>query len=170
MDLDYWPDLRDNHGLEGMVCRDAESRELIVYIDEWLADHRPTRYRMTVAEEAGHGVLHRSVIDQINNPEDFRELQQHALWRDMDRNSKRFAAALLMPGAVVTEHAGRIYTRLVRVAGFGDLDAVKRHLASQLAKQFEVSAESMTYRLGEWPMKVFERVEEAMRDRLDYLE
>ena len=28
VDLDYWPGLRDNHGLEGMVCRNVETGEL----------------------------------------------------------------------------------------------------------------------------------------------
>ena len=113
VDLDYWPGLRDNHGLDGMVCQDVESGELLVYIDEWIADNRPTRYRMTVAEELGHLVLHRTIIDQTQSPEDFRQLQQHHRWHEMDRNAKRFAAAVLMPGAAVIEEAQSTYPRLV---------------------------------------------------------
>ena len=32
VDLDYWPALRANHGLEGMVARDVESGRLLVFI------------------------------------------------------------------------------------------------------------------------------------------
>lgn len=46
--LDYWPALRANHGLDGMVLRNVESGELVVHIDEQIADSQPNRYRMTV--------------------------------------------------------------------------------------------------------------------------
>jgi hypothetical protein len=169
VDLDVWPALRDNHGLEGMICRDAASGELIVYIDEWLADNRPTRYRMTVAEELAHVLLHRTVIEQIDSPAGFQELQKHPRWFEMDRNAKRFAAAILMPGEQVTREAGQVYSKLVRAASFGDAAAINKYLAAQLAKQFEVSPQAMTFRLREWPMKIEDRVDQAMRAQLDYL-
>jgi len=169
VDLDVWPALRDNHGLEGMICRDATSGELVVYVDEWLADNRPTRYRMTVAEELGHVLLHRAVIEKIDSPATFHELQKHPRWFEMDRNAKRFAAAVLMPGEQIAREAGQVYSKLVRAAGFGDVAAVKKYLAAQLAKQFEVSPQAMTIRLREWPMKIEDRVDQAMRAQFDYL-
>jgi Zn-dependent peptidase ImmA (M78 family) len=87
----------------------------------------------------------------------------------MDRNAKRFAAAVLMPGEQVSREAEQVYSKLVRAAGFGDVAAVKKYLASQLAKQFEVSPQAMTIRLREWPMKIEDRVDQAMRAQLDYL-
>jgi hypothetical protein len=170
VDLDYWPGLRDNHGLEGMVCREVETGEVLVFIDESLADTRPARYRMTVAEELGHIVLHRSVIDQVLTPEDFEELQRHHRWHEMDRNAKRFAAAVLMPGAQLIAEAQGTYPQLVRAVGFANVQAIKKQLAFLLAKRFEVSQQSMTIRLTEWPMRVYERVEAAVRDQLDFLE
>jgi IrrE N-terminal-like domain len=169
VDLDYWPALSANYGLEGMVARDRETHDLFVFIDDRLADSRPTRYRMTVAEELGHLTLHRSLIEAINEPNDFRELQQHPKWGTIERNAKRFAAAILMPGDVLVKQAEQLYPKLVEVAGYGDASAILAHLASMLAKQFAVSPQSMNYRLDEWPMKIKTRVVESIRDRIGYL-
>jgi hypothetical protein len=38
-----------------------------------------------------------------------------------------------------------------------------------LAKEFEVSEGAMRHRLGEWPMKLYERIDAALADGLDYL-
>lgn len=167
--LDYTRGLREHHSLDGMVLRDADTGELFIYVDEWLADHNPNRYRMTVAEEVGHIVLHRELVDAISDVASFREMQQHPLFRQIERNAKRFAAAILMPGSAVVQRAQATYPRLVKVAGFGDIGAIQKYLASQLAKDFEVSAETMRYRLTEWPMRVFERLAQALEDRLTYL-
>jgi Zn-dependent peptidase ImmA (M78 family) len=170
VDLDYWAALRDNHRLEGMVLRDLDTAHLLIYIDEWLADHQPNRYRWTVAEELGHVVLHRQMIEQIRSPEDFQSLHNHYRWLQMDRNAKRFAAAILMPAAQVSIIARQIYPQLIHAVGFGNVPAVKKWLAFRLAQRFEVSEQTMDYRLREWPMRVYNRVEEAMRDALDYLD
>ena len=169
VDLDHWPGLRANHGIEGMVARDPKTGELVVLIDDRIADTKPTRYRMTVAEELGHLVLHRELIDRVHSPSDFKELQQHYRWYEMERNAKRFAAAILMPGDLLASHTERLYPQLVAVAGFGNAPAVLRQLAVTLAKRFEVSTQAMQYRLEEWPMRLKQRVEDAMRNRLDFL-
>jgi hypothetical protein len=169
VDLDYWPGLRANHGIEGMIARDPETSRLFVFIDDRLADTQPTRYRMTVAEELGHLVLHPKMIDQVQTPADFKQLQQHYRWKQMERNAKRFAAAILMPGGALTLQAERLYPRLVKVAGYGNAPAILGQLAVTLAKRFEVSTQTMEYRLDEWPMRIKNRVEEAVRDRVDFL-
>jgi hypothetical protein len=169
VDLDYWPGLRANHGIEGMIARDPKTGRLFVFIDDKLADTQPTRYRMTVAEELGHLVLHRKMIDQVHSPDDFKELQQHYRWHGMERNAKRFAAAILMPGDAVTAHAARWYPQFVKAAGFGNAPAILRQLAVTLAKEFEVSTQTMEYRLDEWPMRIKKRVEESVRDHVDFL-
>ncbi len=167
--LDYARALREDHGLDGMVLRDVDTGELLILIDEWLADHNPNRYRMTVAEEVAHIVLHRPLVDAIDSIETFRCLQRHAKAPEIERNAKRFAAALLMPGDAVTGAAREVYPKLVKTAGFGDVQAVLKFMATLLAKQFEVSTETMSYRLREWPMRIFERVEDAVKNGLSFL-
>ncbi len=101
VDLDYWPKLEANHGVVGAVLRDLDRDCLLIYVDEDLADadHRRSFYRMTVAEELAHVVLHAEVIRQVVTIDDFRQLQQHRMLYQAERNAKRFAAALLMPPA-----------------------------------------------------------------------
>jgi Zn-dependent peptidase ImmA (M78 family) len=153
-----------------MVARNPETGELFVYIDDDLADYRPNRYRFTVAEELAHIVIHRWQIDAVTTPEDFRELMALQIGEQMERNAKRFAAAVLMPHLCVDRMARQMYPRLVERVGFTNPDVVKKYLAAWLAKQFEVSVESMTYRLREWPVRIMDRIDEAMRNRFDQLD
>jgi hypothetical protein len=173
IDLDEWPKLRTNHGIEGGVWRDTDTGQLFIYIaEELMADESPRgygRYRMTVAEELAHIHLQRGIIEQIDTLAKFRDLQNHPQWADLERNAKRYAAGLLMPGQKLSASAERVYAELVRTAGTGNLEAVKKWLKTLLAKEFEVSEGAMGHRLGEWPMRIYERVEQAIRDGLTYL-
>jgi hypothetical protein len=119
VDFDYWPKLEANHGVCGAVCRDAHSGILFVFLDEDLADsdHRRNFYRMTVAEELAHVVLHREIIEQVASVEDFCRLQNHTAWYVCERNAKRFAAAVLMPPEELLGESSRIYRKLVPRSG-----------------------------------------------------
>lgn len=156
-------------GAEGMVLRDVDSGELLVYVDEHLADTKPNRYRFTIAEELGHIILHRNVIDQINSNADFRELQSHDQWHRMDRNARRFAAAVLMPPSAVADEAQQVYKTIARRAFGAGADAVLGAMASEMARRFGVSPSAMKHRLTEWPMRIAERVSNAVSEHLDYL-
>jgi len=168
--LDVRRGLQSRFGVMGMVTRDVSDGSILVYIDEAHADGPPARYRMTVAEELAHILIHRTVIDSVMGDDDFRALQQHRSWYDMERNAKRCAAAILMPARAIIERAKQAYTRLVEVAGFENPGAVMKYMASQLATPFEVSQTAMRIRLTEWPMRIKDRVEAAMRARADELE
>jgi hypothetical protein len=167
--LDVWPGLKCNHQTEGMVCRDIESGQLFVYIDEALADdyRYKARYRMTVGEELGHVVLHKSVIEQVETPQDFLALQRHSQWHEMDRHAKRFACAVLMPPDRLLAFARELYPQLVKVAGFGNVQAILKQITAQAASKFEVSPQTMGFRLKEWPARIESLVEQSMREQLD---
>jgi len=167
--LDIRPALQARFGVMGMVLRDVSTGDIVVYIDDKLADGPVARYRMTVAEELAHILIHRRVLDSVTQDGDFRHLQGLAQWHQMERNAKRCAAAILMPAEQVTAYARRVYPRLVKAAGFGDCSAILKYLASQLASSFEVSVSAMAIRLSEWAMRISDRVEGAVRARLDYL-
>lgn len=102
--------------------------------------------------------------------DDFVALQRHPQWYRADRNAKRFAAAVLMPGAQLLKHAQELYPRFVDVAVFGNANAVLSQLVAKLSQRFEVSPQSMRCRLGEWPMKIAEKVARSMQDQLRYLQ
>jgi hypothetical protein len=130
IDLDEWPKLRTNHGIEGGVWRDVDTGGLVIYVaEELMSDESPRgygRYRMTVAEELAHIHLHRPVIEAIDTPARFRELQNHPQWGDLERDAKRYAAALVLPGRELSASTARVYAELVRHAGTDNVEAVKK--------------------------------------------
>jgi hypothetical protein len=183
--LDVWPKLRANHKVLGMVLRDVKSGELFIFIDEDLDDDDTpnglARYRMTVAEEMAHVHLHRTLIDAIGSPEDFRTLHGHARWNEIERDAKRFAAMLLMPTRPLMTEAREVYRQIagqpqIRDQLIQSLSALKRwephikkRLCIELAKRFEVSEPAMNHRLGEWPAEVYKHVERALEAGSDTL-
>jgi len=61
-----------------MVGVDLDTGEIIIYIDETLATSESLlrRYRMTVAEELAHLILHRKAIESVRDPTDFQGLHK----------------------------------------------------------------------------------------------
>jgi hypothetical protein len=171
-DLDHYPCLRDNHQLDGMVGVDLETGEIVIYIDETLATSETflRRYRMTVAEELAHLILHRKAIEAVTNPADFHELRNTPNWYEYERNAKKLAAMLLMPYEFVQEYSRHLYHKFVEQAGFENPSAIKNFLAAKLADIFEVSLQAMTNRLNERFVKVFDKIDQAMKEGLDFLD
>lgn len=184
IDLDFYPKLRANYGILGGVWREIDTGELFIYIDEDLADDDSplgwARYRMTVAEELAHVHLHRGLIDGVSSAEDFHALHNHSQWKEIERNAKRFAAAILIPVSTLGFEAGRAYEQIVRRPEIRprirDADAfdrwlepVKKWLCKVLSLRFEVSEAAMNHRLGEWPAKIYDRVERALEAGSDAL-
>jgi len=172
VDLDHYRCLRDNHQLDGMVGTDQDTGDIVIYIDENLATSEKLlrRYRMTVAEEFAHLILHRKAIEAVTNPQDFYELRKLPNWYEYERNAKRLAAMILMPSELVLAYSRELYREFVNSAGFQNPPAIKNFLAGKLADRFEVSVQAMKIRLDEWPIKVFDKIDQAMKDGLDFLD
>ncbi len=172
VDLDHYPCLRENHRLDGMVGTDQETGEIAIYIDEGLAtsERLLRRYRMTVAEEFAHLILHRKAVEAVVTPEDFYELRKLPNWYEYERNAKKLAAMLLMPYEFVLEYSRQLYHKFIEQVGFGNPPAIKNFLAAKLADIFVVSLQAMTNRLDEWPIKVFDKIDQAMKGGLDFLD
>jgi hypothetical protein len=75
-----------------------------------------------------------------------------------------------MPAENVAKDARAYYTDLVNITGFADPDSVKKYLVKRLAEKYDVSLVTMRFRLNEWPIKVFDKIDQAMKDGLDFLE
>ncbi|MHC4639672.1 MAG: ImmA/IrrE family metallo-endopeptidase [Planctomycetota bacterium] len=172
VDFDYYPGLRDNYNLEGMIGYDRDTSEVIIYIDEKLAtlERFLRRYRMTVAEELAHLILHRKAIESVREPNDFRKLQNLPNWYEYERNAKKLAAMILMPSANILEDGRQLYHEMVSHVGFNNPEAIQKHLANILADRYEVSVQAMKFRLREWPINVIDKIDRAMKDKLDFLE
>ena len=172
MDLDYYPCLRDNYGLDGMAGLDLDTSEIIIYIDEKLAtsERLLRRYRMTVAEELAHLILHRKAIESVKDPKDFWGLHKLPNWYHYERNAKKLVAMILMPSDHVLKHSRDLYHKMVSHVGFDNPKVVKNFLASKLADRYEVSLQTMKIRLEEWPVNVMDKINRAMQDKLDFLD
>ena len=169
--LDILPGLRENFGVAGLVRHEPKTDQMRVIIDAETADHPSASfYRFTVAEEFAHVLLHREIMAQTQTADDLAELHAWTGYDKIDRNAKRLAAALLMPTITVSAQARTLYPRLVKVAGFEDPAAILAHLEERLARLHGVSASAMRHRLREWPLRITQKVEKAMRDRLTVLE
>lgn len=168
--LDYRSGLERAFGVVGVVVHYPEEEMFAIYIDQEVADHRPNFYRFTLAEEFAHLVIHRSVIQQAKTLDDAVWLHEWLRYKEIDRNAKRLAAALLMPPRHVLKDAADLYQGMVRHVGFENPPAVKKYLVDQLSRRYQVSREAMGHRLDEWPIRVMEKVDAAMREGLDFLD
>ncbi|OHB94154.1 MAG: hypothetical protein A3E19_06295 [Planctomycetes bacterium RIFCSPHIGHO2_12_FULL_52_36] len=166
--LDYMQRLRDRFNTAGLVWRVSEGC-FIVYIDETIANENPNFYRFTAAEELAHLKLHRKILEGITSIELAVKLLEWDGYWELDRNAKRFAAALLMPSYLVAQDARDKYRLIVNEVGFGDAEAIKRYVAELLSREYQVSSEAMSYRLNEWPIKIMEKIDEAVREQLNFL-
>jgi Zn-dependent peptidase ImmA (M78 family) len=122
---------------------------------------------MTVAEEFAHSLLHGDAIRAVTRTQ---ELQKHPEWHIHDRNAKRLAAAVLIPAENVVNDAREYYKELVEIAGFSDPSAVKKYLVKRLSEEYDVSPTAMNIRLNEWPIKVFDKIDQAIKEGLDFLD
>ncbi len=169
--LDILPGLKERCGVAGLVRYEPGIDTMRVIIDAEVADHPAASfYRFTVAEEFAHVVLHREIMAQIGTMEDLLALHAWRGYHEIDRNAKRLAAALLMPAISVSARARILYTDLVKAAGFGDAAAIQAHLEERLARLHGVSAAAIRHRLREWPLRITQKIERAVRDRLTILE
>ena len=164
--------LKEHHNIWGMIAVDLDTNGLVILVDDKLLDldHLRKIYRMTVAEEFAHSLLHKNAIENVRSVEDFTALQNHPEWHKHDRNAKRLAAALLMPAEYVLNDSRRLYKQMVEIAGYGSPEIIKKYIANELAEKYEVSVQAMKYRLTEWPVNVDGKVDLAMRDKLDFLD
>jgi len=176
VDLDIWPGLQANHKMLGMTGYNPDTKILSIYIDDCLADSSAgiRRYRMTVAEELAHIIIHRPAIEAVRTPEDFKLIQSHSKWYKYERNAKRLAAAILMPPSNILRDAQELYSEMISALPsefkFSNPEAIKKMITSKLADIYEVSIMSMNIRLGEWPIKVITKIDQAMDNQFDFLE
>jgi Zn-dependent peptidase ImmA (M78 family) len=118
--------------VSGMLLRDGDER--VIGVNK---RHSLARRRFTIAHELGHLELHpgRALILDTPVRVNFRDRVSSLATDREEIEANRFAAALLMPGAIVLREAARM--------PLGDLDA----FVARLARSFKVSEAAMSYRL-----------------------
>ncbi len=173
MQIDVQRGLKETHHIWGMIGHHKDSDKLIILVDESLFDLDAMRrvYRMTVAEEFAHSFLLGDAIRAVKDSKDFITLQKHPDWHIHDRNAKRLAAAILMPAENVVDDARESYKQIIGIINnFDNMPVVEKYLVKQLSDKYDISPASMRFRLSEWPVRVIEKVRQAMKDGLDFLD
>ena len=130
--------------LQSFALGDEVSGVLVVDGDTGVigynSSHPQVRQRFTIAHEIGHFLLHRSDSTL------FIDERYFALFRDKkssqgsdhrEREANSFAAALLMPANLVRDEIEQ-----------HDFDFADEDALNSLARKFQVSAQSMAYRLS----------------------
>ena len=163
------PRLWDSWHVHGVFCVLDDGSHLVA-IDQVTMDSKPHLYRFTLGEELGHHVLHAQFLPSCRNATDaakvYRELEG---WPALERNARRFSAAVLMPMETLVPNAERAYTQVVEHAERRDEDVILKYMAVVLARHYEVSSTAMRFRLREYPARLEDRVREAVRQGLDHL-
>lgn len=93
-----FPNLQNSFDVEGFLSGDLTT----LYIDEFVYDQRPTRYRFSIAHEIGHIILHRAIIESIyprsvSGWRDFMLNVDPGTYGSLEYQAYVFAAATLMP-------------------------------------------------------------------------
>lgn len=126
-----------------------------IFVDEFVYDSRPSRYRFTLAHETGHVVLHKRIYKDAS----FGSIQE---WKDfinsipdqshswLEYHAYAFAGLVLVPG----EHLKRLtdqYVDNIHSEGISleeTYDFALEYIAARLAKDFEVSTGVIERRLN----------------------
>lgn len=166
--LDTMRGLPQSFGVAGCVLHHADEGRFTVLIDEHVADTDETFARFTAAEELGHLVLHRPIMQAVRCLDDAVELHKSpAYYNTLDRNAKRFAASVLMPADRLRAHAAVEYAELVVAKAETALILAK--LVFRLSQRYRVSAHAMRYRLTEYPVHVVQAVVRSLEAQSDEL-
>ena len=172
IEIDVKRGLKEIHNIWGMIAVDLDTDGLIILVDDTLLDTDRLRniYRMTIAEEFAHSLLHGEAIKRIKTVEDFKDLQNHPDWHKHDRNAKWLAASLLMPSESILNDSRKSYRKMVIVVGYNNPEVIKKYVANDLAIRYEVSPQAMKYRLEKWPVDVIGKIDRAMKEGLNFLD
>ena len=122
-----------------------------------------------MAEELGHLKLHSSVLRKVKTIQDADALHASKAYQTADRNAKWLASALLMPADPLLQDARQLYAGLVKECEFDQPALFQRLLLTRLSQKYVVNVTPMQYRLQRWPLRVWEKVDQALKDRADSL-
>lgn len=167
-DFDLVKGLQLKYGIAGVVFRFKEDCYSIL-VDSDIADRSPYFYRFTIAEELSHLVLHRDLINEIDTLGKAVKLLSDPRYKNMDRNAKRFAAALLMPNKIVIRDSEVLYHNIFLKDRSKTKETILAEIIDALRKKYDVSRKTMTYRLNEWPLNIIDRVTFSLEKRSEEL-
>jgi hypothetical protein len=150
LDIVPTPGLHQLLEVDGFITSDLRE----IWVDQFVYDNRPGRYRFTLAHEVGHSVLHADIFRSrlfhsiaewkafVNSIPD----KEHS-W--LEYQAYAFAGLVLVPASPL-ETAARECVDKVKSEGIDlneNWDFAWSRIAAFLAKQFEVSSQVVEKRL-----------------------
>lgn len=144
------PGLHQTTGWIGFLSGDCAT----VSVDERIMTRFPYQYRFTLAHEAAHYILHRSIVEECHaqNPTQWKTYllnESNAEWAIMERQADEFARTLLAPSALLREAVQPLVEK-ARSNGLELRDLgrdAKKRLSIMLESKFEATAQDLYMRL-----------------------
>lgn len=149
IDIFPLPNLQKTYDIEGFISGDLTT----IYVDEFIYNYRPTRYRYSLAHEVGHFLFHKELMSAVH-PQSTSGWKEFVLGIDDDTYSwleyqaYTFASAVLMPRSFLKNLYSKEIKLLIpkvnkaRNAGFSEemlKDYIIDAVAPKLAVSFDVS-------------------------------
>jgi Zn-dependent peptidase ImmA (M78 family) len=153
-----FPRLQETFDIEGFISGDLT----VIYVDEFIYNNRPARYRFTLAHEIGHFLFHEHLISAFH-PQSVSEWKGFILEIDdndydwLEWQAYTFAAAVLMPRSALQQHVAHEIELLqpkieyVRAKGLSveaSKDYIINAVATKLVGVFDVSSDALIKRIS----------------------
>jgi Zn-dependent peptidase ImmA (M78 family) len=153
-----FPNLQESFDIEGFISGDLT----VIYVDEFIYNHRLSRYRFTLAHEVGHIIFHSDIISSIH-PKSVSEWAGFILRIDEDTydwlewQAYTFAAAVLVPRSTLKKHFSHemklLQPKIDYILAQGlsiesSQDYIINAIAAKLVGTYDVSADVLTRRLA----------------------
>lgn len=144
-------------GLHGEIGQDGflSADHTTIFVDEYVYDYVDVRYRFTLAHEIGHMLLHKDIYDsylfksldawktfQINMPDKQRS--------GFEWQANCFAGLILVPRQELNKHVSECISIVDKedISLKDNWDFAWYYIAKKLGTVFNVSAETLGYRIG----------------------
>lgn len=148
-----------DHRVEGGILKQANTRQLTVFVDWTIATLGSwADYGAVLGEEFAHLELHQSLLLQVQSVEDFLALQKHPEWDRYERDAKRYSRVLRMPADIFVPAAECIYREVIDEFGFGPFDVTESRIQHRLSQLFRVPPGDALRRMRGLPLQIDERI------------
>jgi hypothetical protein len=162
IDIVPFPSLEAAFGVAGTLGGGLHT----IVVDQWLLDRQTTRYRFTLAHEIGHLVLHRRILDELDQEWQSAPVKDSQTWllllnnidlntfQWMETQANWWANFILIPNDHFLEEFEKERLRIVQeweTRGLGTefpITAVSSIISKTLAKIFDVSPSAIETRIG----------------------
>jgi hypothetical protein len=151
------PGLHQGFEIDGFLTSDLST----IYVDQFVYESRPGRYRFTLAHELAHAILHRRVYEaaSFSTIKEWKRFVNEIDLRDyewLEWQAYAFAGLILVPSdALKRKMADAIRLADARGLSIQKIgDVAKFFIASWLSKEFDVSSQVIEKRMEKdklWP-------------------